>query len=409
MQKKKLLVLSSTYPRWDDDWEPAFVHELSKRLTDEFDVSVLCPREKGSMSSETKDHVNVIRYRYAPNFLSTLVSNGGIAANLKKQPFKWLLVPAFLLAQCFSTWKTIRKTQPDIVHAHWIIPQGIALVIVNFLLKNPPPFVITSHGGDLFSFRTPMFKAIKKGVLKRARSITVVSKEMKREALKLHPNTKNISVRPMGIDTRSRFFADPAAPKNRNEILFVGRLVEKKGLIYLLKALPEIIKENPETTLSIIGSGPEEDNLLELAIQLGVISHVNFMGPIKNQDLPQYYRRAAVFIAPFIEAPSGDQEGLGLVLVEALCCGTPTVVSDIPAAKDITQLLPPSDWLKIVPSKNSEAISRATSDILETISESTTTELMVLSDTLGNHFDWQTVADGYERLFYKIDDRKNGT
>ena len=73
-----LLVLASTYPRWADDHEPGFVHELARRLTDRFRVLALVPHSPGSSTRETLDGVEVIRYRYAPGRLETLVNDGGI-------------------------------------------------------------------------------------------------------------------------------------------------------------------------------------------------------------------------------------------------------------------------------------------------------------------------------------------
>jgi glycosyltransferase involved in cell wall biosynthesis len=87
--------------------------------------------------------------------------------------------------------------------------------------------------------------------------------------------------------------------------------------------------------LSIAGSGPEEERLRFLADKLGISDHVTFLGPIPNPELPHLYRRATVFIAPSIVAESGDQEGLGLVLAEALACECPVVASDLPAIRDV--------------------------------------------------------------------------
>ena len=102
--RPRLLVLASTYPRWQDDPEPAFVHELSKRLVPDFDVLVLTPHAPGAAVEETMEGVRVVRYRYAPARFETLVSSGGIVGNLRAARWKWLLVPLFLFAQAWATW-----------------------------------------------------------------------------------------------------------------------------------------------------------------------------------------------------------------------------------------------------------------------------------------------------------------
>src|SRR5690606_34159902 len=91
--RPNLMVLASTYPRWAGDPEPSFVHELARRLTDRFNVTVLCPHAPGTASSEAMDGVQIIRYRYAPSAWETLVNDGGIVANLRRTKWKALLLP----------------------------------------------------------------------------------------------------------------------------------------------------------------------------------------------------------------------------------------------------------------------------------------------------------------------------
>src|SRR3546814_3764453 len=73
---------------------------------------------------ETLDGVEVIRYRYAPGWLETLVNDGGIVINLKRSKWKCLLVPGFVLAQAWGAWRLIRRERVDVIHAHWLLPQG---------------------------------------------------------------------------------------------------------------------------------------------------------------------------------------------------------------------------------------------------------------------------------------------
>ena len=101
--RPRLLVLASTYPRWQGDAEPGFVHQLARRLVGAFDVAVLCPHAAGAPTDEEMDGVRVKRYRYAPSRFETLVNDGGIVTNLRRNPVKWLLVPGFLLGQFVAT------------------------------------------------------------------------------------------------------------------------------------------------------------------------------------------------------------------------------------------------------------------------------------------------------------------
>ena len=99
-----LLVLASTYPRRAGDHEPGFVHELCRRLAERFEVIALVPDAPGADASGMLDGVEVVRYRYAPHTLQTLVPNGGIVANLRAARWKWLLLPGFIIGQWCSRY-----------------------------------------------------------------------------------------------------------------------------------------------------------------------------------------------------------------------------------------------------------------------------------------------------------------
>ena len=106
--RPKLLVLASTYPRWDGDHEPGFVHELSSSLTDRFEVRVLTPHHQGAATREQRDGVDVYRYRYAPEKVDPMIYDGGMVTNLPREPLKWLLMSLFFLARSLATWRHVR-------------------------------------------------------------------------------------------------------------------------------------------------------------------------------------------------------------------------------------------------------------------------------------------------------------
>ena len=143
-RRPRLLVLTSTYPRWRGDSEPGFVHELARRLAVTFEVTVLCPHAPGAARRERMDGVEVERFRYAPAALETLVPGGGVLPNLKRRPAKWLLLPGFLLGQAIATRRALARLGPDVVHAHWIVPQGAVMALLAALGRRVP-WLLTSH------------------------------------------------------------------------------------------------------------------------------------------------------------------------------------------------------------------------------------------------------------------------
>lgn len=390
--KPRLLVLASTYPRWPGDPEPGFVHELAKRLVDDFEVTVLGPHAPGAPQRETMDGVSVLRYRYAPARLETLVNDGGIVTNLWRQAWKWLLVPGFVLGLAWNAWRLVRQLRPDVVHAHWLLPQGLVAALLQVVEPRMPPFLVTAHGADLFALRQRLLQATKAFVARKAGSITVVSSHMRNELVAIGVQTAKIHVQPMGVDLQERFSVDPVVVRSRNEILFVGRLVEKKGLRHLIDAMPEILRACPAAHLAVVGFGPEEQARREQVVELGVAGSVSFAGALPQHELPALYRRAAVFVAPFVVGGGGDQEGLGLVLVEAAGCGCPVVVGDVPAVRDVIV----DGRVGIgVPPGDAVALAAAVSATL-----AAPRNVQTEADRAGavRHFDWRERATAYAGL-----------
>src|SRR6185312_3546853 len=104
-----LLVLASTYPRWRNDPEPGFVHELCRRLADRFQVIALVPDAPGADPDGMLDGVEVIRFRYAPRRWQTLVNNGCSVAYLRRSRLKSLVWPGCVRGQCLAARRRLGR------------------------------------------------------------------------------------------------------------------------------------------------------------------------------------------------------------------------------------------------------------------------------------------------------------
>jgi glycosyltransferase involved in cell wall biosynthesis len=392
-KKKRLLVLTSMFPRWQDDAEPGFVFELCRRLTVRFDVRVLAPHAPGAALVETMDGVDVVRYRYAPRWLETLAYGGGIIPKLRKQPWKWFLVPLMLSTQYLSICRELRHWRPDVVHAHWIIPQGVLAAL--FIRKRKPiALVITSHGTDLFAFNSALMRRIKRYALNRSAVVTVVSEAMREAAVGIGVDADKIQVAPMGVDLQSRFTPDGHIERSASELLFVGRLAPSKGLNVLLDAMPGILTSRPDASLTIAGFGPEEAALRAQAKRLNIIDHVTFIGPLPQSALPDLYRHAAAFVAPYVRTASGEQEGFGLTIVEAIGCGCPVVATEMPGLRGIL-----GDTANLVEPGNAKALADAILGILGA-SEFAASASTGMRERVAEQADWSTVAARYLSLLH---------
>jgi glycosyltransferase involved in cell wall biosynthesis len=385
----RLLILASTYPRWANDPEPGFVRELARRLAKDFDVIVLGPHAPGAAAREHADGVEVIRYRYAPARLETLVNDGGIVTNLKRSKWKVLLVPGFVVMQAWRARRIVRSREIDVVHAHWLLPQGLVAALLR-----PVPFVVTSHGADLYALRGRLFSRLKHFVLERSSAATVVSSAMRETLCAAGAPAAKVSVLSMGVDVSSRFMPDPSVQRSSDEILFVGRLVEKKGVRHLIRAMADVLDGHPAAHITIAGFGPEEAALQAEAVRAGVAGKIAFLGALPQAELPALYRRAAVFVAPFVQAGSGDQEGLPVALMEAMACGCPVIAGRVAGLDDL--LGEHADEIA-VDARNEALLAKR---ILETLTSPVTARerALEMGAYVRERFDWDRIAGAYAAL-----------
>lgn len=351
MKKKRLLVTASTFPRWEGDTEPRFVLDLSKAMSDYFEITVLAPAAPGAKDKEKLEGIDVIRYHYFPvHAWETLCYPGAIVPRIKEKKIRVLLVPFLVFALWLKLFKMVDEY--DMVLAHWIIPQGI----VQSLFK--VPYVVTGLGGDVSSLNNCFVKKMKVATLKKAKQVIVVSEELKKQVQEYF-NSNNIAVISMGCDT------EKFTPKNRinnffeqdekKVILFVGRLVEKKGARYFIEAA-----QNIDAKFVIVGDGPLRETLMRQAAPLG--DRIVFLGSKTQEELTKIYASADILVAPSITAQDGDKEGLPTAIIEAMASGLPIIGSDSGGIKEIVHN---QENGILVQEKNTKEIVHAISLLME--------------------------------------------
>lgn len=354
-----MLVLTSTYPRWKGDSEPAFVHSLCQQLAKRFDVCVVCPYAKGARKREVLDGVEIRRFRYLPFALEGLAYDGGILPKIRKRPVLAMQVPFFVIGMFFSLVQQVRRTKPRVIHVHWILPQGLLAFVVVRLFARDVKLVITSHGADLFALNGFVFRQFKRMVLRGADVVTVVSEPMARFCREKLGVQREIISQSMGVDIAGTQHA-ALAVENRHGLIFVGRLVKKKGCAVLLEALAALTLSRPDLRLLILGDGPERRSLEERAEKLGVSGNVTFLGAVNGEAVETHLHQALVAVMPSLEAAGGDQEGLGLVAVEALLAGCIPITSDLEVLRQVIDI----PMLRFQPG-DPQALARRIADVLD--------------------------------------------
>lgn len=314
--KKRLLVTASTFPRWEGDTEPRFILDLSAHLTEYFDVTVLAPAAPGAKTREVMGGVKVIRYHYFPiHRLETLCYPGAIASRIREKKTRILLVPFLFFSLWFWLWKLLPDY--DLVHAHWLIPQGI----VQSLFRTP--YVVTGHGADVTTLNRGFVRRMKIRCLKRASGVSVVAEHLSARLQKMVPGLSP-QVVSMGVCVRQFQDAHGEAgyfgQGRKKVVLFVGRLAEKKGVTYLIEAMRFV-----DAMLAVVGEGPLAGTLKRQAADLK--EKVLFLGPRDHEQLRTIYHSADLLAVPSVTAGNGEQEGLPTVILEAMASGLPVVAS----------------------------------------------------------------------------------
>jgi glycosyltransferase involved in cell wall biosynthesis len=333
--KPRILVLTSTFPRTENNKEPRFIADLCSELTDSFDITVLSQHRPGASIQEKRGGYDVLRFRYAPESFELLSENGGFTASLKQNRLLWMLIPVFFVSQILSIRRLLKSGSYSAVHAHWLIPQGFAAVVANKTLNKPTPVICTGHGADVFGLQGNLLNKLKRWVINKSSAVSVVSRSMKEyleSELQIAP--EKISVIPMGTDL-TKIFVPKNIERVPGQIAFAGRLVEKKGLKHLIQIIPSLAYEVEHLRLVIAGTGPERKSLEKQVGELHIDEYVDFVGSQDHLGIANLFARSQLCVFPFIQASGGDMEGFGLVTVEAMGCKCPVIVGDVPAVRDI--------------------------------------------------------------------------
>lgn len=387
MGKPRLLVLASTYPARPGDGIPSFVRDLALGMTEAFDVEVLVPAVPGGARHEHDGELRVTRFRFFWRRREDL-ADGAILENLRARRSRLLQVPFLLVAEYRAVRRAVRRQRPDLIHAHWIIPQGL----VARLATRRIPTVVTTLGGDLYALRSGLARRLKSRVVRSAAAVTVMNDEMGAMVIALGADPARVSVMPMGFDL-SAFSAparrpDPAAVR----LLFVGRLVEKKGLATLLTALREDPPGAP-WRLTVVGDGPLRPELERVAKGLPVA----FVGQRGREKLAEAYADADVVIFPSVRSATGDQDGLPVALLEAMGSACAVIASDLPG---LNSAVVDDETGLLVPSGDADELARAIDRLARDPDERR--RLAAGAASRAKQFDVATVAKGYRDLLLRV-------
>ena len=334
------------------------------------EVSVLCANEP-STRNETINKVQVKRLGYVGKIANTNVT---------------LSLPFKLMHEDF-----------DVIHAHLPTPWSADWSGIVSRIKNKP-LVVTYHnditGKGINKYIAGIYNStFLKFLLNRADKIIVTNKKYAGYSPYLKKYREKIIVIPPGVDLNK--YRSTGKPKNKNTLFFLGILDEYheyKGLDDLLKGILYVKKEIPGIKLIIGGEGRLKDKYIAKAKELGIQDNVEFAGFIPEEEKAGYYSQAEAFILP---STSKEQEGFGMVLLEAMACGTPVIASEVVGLAD--EIRENRAGLIVAP-KNPEKLSETITFLLrdENLKKQTTLNAKKLIE---ENYSWKKTAKKTEETY----------
>lgn len=330
----KIAILTSSFPRRPGDYQGNFVFYQARGQAEHGnDVHIVCPHVPGAPFHEVMEGVEVHRFPYFyPCRFQRLSSGGGMYSALRESPLAVLQLPFFLVCEWWCAWRVIRHHHIDIIHSHWFIPSGLVGALLSVMAKKP--HIISSHVLDANLFgRYRCFLPLLSVITRSADLITANSTYTKQRIEALVSLPVPCRVIPMGVDVPEKIPV-PGKPR-RPAVLFVGRLVEWKGVDTLIRSVSGVRRKIPGAELFIAGEGPLLESLQQLVQDLDLGETVHFCGRVTDRELDRLYGSVSALVLPSRPHQGLVMEGLGVVLLEAMSRGVPVIGSNIGGITDI--------------------------------------------------------------------------
>ena len=389
----RVLYISSTYSRDEkDNQNPWMIDTIRHLKAHGFEIEVLAPAFRG-LKTHNVGGVQVHRFRYFFAPWETLTHDQGAPNKIRGSLFYKALLFPYVFFGMLAAMRFARRGRYDFIHCHWPFPHGLMGWAATLVAPNRPRLIMHFHGACLLlAAKFKPIAPILRFCLRRTQGTVSNSSFTAGLVTKLMPVEQSI------IGFGSPLSGDPLPPAQNKVkvILTVGRVVERKGIVYLIKALPKILAST-EARLVIVGKGDPsvEEKLRATVNELGLQEHVVFAGKVTEQELISWYRNCDVFCLPAIVDSQGETEGLGVVLLEALNYARPVVASDVGGIPDIIK---DGQTGLLCPQQDPDALART---ILKLLADP------ALGETLGKQghtfvrqeFSWENIVSLWEEFY----------
>ena len=394
----KVLYLVTAYPRHPGDVITPWLVETIRRLGERgVTVEVLAPSYRG-LGSQVVDRVRVHRFRYAPRPWETLTHDQTAPDRIRQRPLFLGVVPSYVAAGSLAAARLARSGEFDLLHAFWPLPHGLLGLAAK--RASGVPLVCTFFGVELTWMEAdlPFLGPVLRRVVRGSDAVTVISTYTGERLRRLVPGAE-AAVIPFGATVEPRGVSPAPAPRADGpfELLFVGRLVERKGVHVLLEALARL-EPGWRVLLRVVGGGPEREPLERRAAELGVAERVRFEGFVSREELQARFAGCDAFVLPAVVDAKGDTEGLGVVLLEAMSYGKPVIAS---AAGGIVDIVRDGRNGLLVPPGEPDALAGAVRTLLDAPGRAAEMGAAGREDVEAG-FSWPVIVDRLESLYGRV-------
>jgi glycosyltransferase involved in cell wall biosynthesis len=345
----RILVVSTAFPRDADDPTVKWLAEAIRRLRARgYAIDVFTSAYRGG-GNTSLDGIPIHRFRYFFRRWENLTHEESAPDRMRRSLFYTILPAFYLLFGSIAMWRLQRRERYDIVHVHWPLPHALFGWVAR-AARRRTRIIMQFYSIELrwVNERIAVLRGFLRRAIRTADRVVAISTSTAREVAALAGNDVPIEVIPYAVE-----MPEPkASPHDDATILYVGRLVERKGVAYLIDAAASL----PRAKVVIIGDGPEREALEARARERGVMDRVQFRGWVTPQELDQAYATATAFALPAVVDKRGDTEGLGMVLLEAMSYYVPVVTT---AMGGITDIVDNEQTGLIVPPNDADALAAA--------------------------------------------------
>lgn len=404
---KHVLITTSTFPLAADDKVTArFVLDLAQHLTAHCRVTVLAPAGPDTKPRERWGDVDVRRFQYFwPARIQALTTGEGMVARMRSSAFAKMQAPGFVAAQWAALPRLLREIGADLLNPHWIVPQGF--IAAGWAQQLRVPMVVTAHGADVaWLDRSRWGRGVATRVFDVATGFIADSEELAvRTEQRVGRSILHRAI-PMGVDLSRLTTGTRPAELGENDgtplLLFVGKLVPKKGVDVLIRAIARLRDRAAAAQLVIVGGGPLEQSLRALSAELGVADRVRFIGWVSNDRLGAFYAAATVVCVPSIRDASGETEGTPVVLMEALASSALVVASRSSGIGDVI-VHGQNGWL--VAPGDADALARTIEQAIA-VPPAARAQIAASAQATATRHSWPNVAAQFYEVFADAMERR---